>query len=138
MRFRQAAAETEREVRVAIHHAEATLKRLRDFGLQARLGPVPAHYDTAYFLVAPNTSHEPWPDIPRYCGHGTFLAVAPARPIEEGALYWLIPPPQTGGRHWPLPPGNPSKAPRLRPALLPREPLPPFIPDPRNATHVAT
>lgn len=87
-------------VRVALHHAQATLKRLRDFGLQARLGPVLVHHDVVYFLVAPHTSNEPWPDIARYCGHGTFVAVAPATPTEDGPLCWLVSPSQASGRHF--------------------------------------
>lgn len=84
-------------VRVAREHAQAVLKRLRDFGLEARLGPVLAHNDAAYFLLSPDTGNEPWPGIAHFCGDGAFVTVAPRteEPAWEGALSWLVPPSQS-------------------------------------------
>ncbi|MBB0243519.1 hypothetical protein FNQ90_05195 [Streptomyces alkaliphilus] len=79
-------------VRVAEHHARAVISRLEAFGLGRRVGAVLAHHDQVYFFVPPaRDDAEPWPDLVRYCGAGSFVTVPPRHHTHRGpgGLRWL-------------------------------------------------
>ncbi|MEU1353916.1 hypothetical protein ABZ410_08420 [Streptomyces cinnamoneus] len=81
-------------VRTAEHHAKTIISRLTGFGLASRIGPIIAHYDQVYFVVAPSAGSDPWPSIARFCGTGSFIAVPPPQSTSDipDGLRWLISP----------------------------------------------
>jgi len=85
-------------IRVAEHHAMAALIGL--MRVPRAVGPVFAHGSQVYFIVRPNTGHEPWPRWATYCGRGTVVTLPPPHcPDSDPARpRWLIHRRDTGRR----------------------------------------
>lgn len=84
------AGETFDAVRVARHHGELALKRLRRFA-SLPIGAVLADGDEWWFFIPPHFDETPWPRATRYLSTGSFITVPPPQHTRSSGydLGWI-------------------------------------------------